>query len=153
MKFLIKNMRFRQKTSYKHPSKTLPLLSPDILLSFFQRTSTHYFPQAVNSIYLSRKWPPIPYSYVENPMDRGVWWAIVHGVIKSHTWLWVFYMFYCLSLPGMRNFPKWWEFQCLKSKGVRKLGGVIHATLKLFWSWFSSTLFLLGKIGISLLTK
>ena len=23
-------------------------------------------------------------SCLENPMDRGVWWAIVHGVTKSH---------------------------------------------------------------------
>ena len=24
---------------------------------------------------------------VENPMDRGAWWAAVHGVAKSQTWL------------------------------------------------------------------
>ena len=24
---------------------------------------------------------PLQYSYVENPMDRGVWWAAVHGVM------------------------------------------------------------------------
>ena len=23
---------------------------------------------------------PLQYSYPENPMDRGAWWAIVHGV-------------------------------------------------------------------------
>ena len=23
----------------------------------------------------------------ENPMDRGAWWATVHGVTKSWTWL------------------------------------------------------------------
>ena len=27
------------------------------------------------------------YSCLENPMDRGVWQAIVHGVTKSRTWL------------------------------------------------------------------
>ena len=26
---------------------------------------------------------PLQYSYLENPMDRGVWWATVHGVAKS----------------------------------------------------------------------
>ena len=26
---------------------------------------------------------PLHYSCLENPMDRGAWWAIVHGVIKS----------------------------------------------------------------------
>ena len=28
---------------------------------------------------------PCQYSCLENPMDRGVWWAIVHGVAKSQT--------------------------------------------------------------------
>ena len=28
---------------------------------------------------------PLPYSCLENPMDRGAWWAIVHGVAKSRT--------------------------------------------------------------------
>ena len=26
---------------------------------------------------------PLHYSCLENPMDRGAWWAAVHGVIKS----------------------------------------------------------------------
>ena len=25
---------------------------------------------------------PLQYSCLENPMDRGTWWAIVHGVTK-----------------------------------------------------------------------
>ena len=28
---------------------------------------------------------PLQYSYLENPMDRGAWWATVHGVPKSQT--------------------------------------------------------------------
>ena len=28
---------------------------------------------------------PLHYSCLENPMDRGAWWAIVHGVAKSWT--------------------------------------------------------------------
>ena len=28
---------------------------------------------------------PLQYSCLENPMDRGTWWAIVHGVAKSWT--------------------------------------------------------------------
>ena len=27
----------------------------------------------------------VQYSCLENPMDRGAWWAIVHGVAKSWT--------------------------------------------------------------------
>ena len=28
---------------------------------------------------------PLQYSCLENPMDRGAWWAAVHGVMKSRT--------------------------------------------------------------------
>ena len=28
---------------------------------------------------------PLQYSYLENPIDRGAWWATVHGVAKSRT--------------------------------------------------------------------
>ena len=27
------------------------------------------------------------YCCLENPMDRGAWWAMVHAVAKSQTWL------------------------------------------------------------------
>ena len=30
---------------------------------------------------------PLQYSCLENPMDRGTWWAAIHGVTKSWTWL------------------------------------------------------------------
>ena len=30
---------------------------------------------------------PLLYSCLENPLDRGVWQAVVHGVTKSQTWL------------------------------------------------------------------
>ena len=30
---------------------------------------------------------PLQYSCLENPMDRGGWWATVHRVTKSQTWL------------------------------------------------------------------
>ena len=28
---------------------------------------------------------PLQYSCMENPMDGGTWWAVVHGVAKSRT--------------------------------------------------------------------
>ena len=28
---------------------------------------------------------PLQYSCLENPMDRGAWWAAVHGIAKSRT--------------------------------------------------------------------
>ena len=30
---------------------------------------------------------PLQYNCLENPMERGAWWATVHGVTKSQTWL------------------------------------------------------------------
>ena len=28
---------------------------------------------------------PLQYSCLENPLDRGAWWAKVHRVLQSHT--------------------------------------------------------------------
>ena len=28
---------------------------------------------------------PLQYSCLENPMDKGAWWATIHGVAKSQT--------------------------------------------------------------------
>ena len=30
---------------------------------------------------------PLQYSCLEKPMDRGAWWATVHGVAQNWTWL------------------------------------------------------------------
>ena len=30
---------------------------------------------------------PLQYSCLENPLDRGAWWATVHTVARSRTWL------------------------------------------------------------------
>ena len=42
---------------------------------------------------------PLQYSSLENSMDRGAWWATVHGVAKSPIPLCDFY--FDLSCPGM----------------------------------------------------
>ena len=34
-----------------------------------------------------RKWQPLQCSCLKTPRDRGAWWAAVHGVAKSRTWL------------------------------------------------------------------
>ena len=45
----------------------------------------------LGSIPGSRRYPgegngnPLQYSFLENPMDGGAWWATVHGVAKSRT--------------------------------------------------------------------
>ena len=37
---------------------------------------------------------PLQYSCLENPMDRGAWWATVQGVTKGQTWLSDFHFCY-----------------------------------------------------------
>ena len=41
----------------------------------------------INTRYPPNNGPPLQYSCLENPMDRGAWWAAVHGVAMSWTWL------------------------------------------------------------------
>ena len=38
---------------------------------------------------------PLQYYCLENPMDRGAWWATVHGVAKSQTQLSDFTLTFC----------------------------------------------------------
>ena len=48
---------------------------------------------------------PLQYSCLENPMDRGAWWAAVHGVTKSRTRLsdFTFTFHFSLSCIGEGN--------------------------------------------------
>ena len=39
----------------------------------------------VRKIPWRKKWQPAPIFLLGNPMDRGTWWATVHGVAKSRT--------------------------------------------------------------------
>ena len=41
---------------------------------------------------------PLQDSCLENPMDGGAWWAIVHGVAKSRTRLSDFTFTFCVSI-------------------------------------------------------
>ena len=55
----------------------------------------------VGKIPWRRKWHPLQYSCLENPMDGGAWWAAVHGVAKSQTQL---------------NRGAWWVTVCVLSR-------------------------------------
>ena len=46
---------------------------------------------------------PLQYSCLENPMDRGAWWAAVHGVAKSQTLLSDFTFTFHFSYIGEGN--------------------------------------------------
>ena len=42
---------------------------------------------------------PLQYSYLENPVDRGAWWASVHRVAQSRTQLKLLSMHACIEHP------------------------------------------------------
>ena len=43
-----------------------------------------------------RKWHPLQCSRLENPVDRGAWWAAVHGVAQNRTRLKRLSMYACV---------------------------------------------------------
>ena len=47
---------------------------------------------------------PLQYSCLENSMDGGAWWATVHGVTKSRTWLSNFTFFLSYQKSGLQIF-------------------------------------------------
>ena len=61
----------------------------------------HYY--SLPNIYFGRSdGTPLQYSCLENPMDRGAWWAVVHGVTKSWT--------------RLSNFPFTFHFHALEKE-------------------------------------
>ena len=47
----------------------------------------------------------LQYSCLENPMDRGAWWATIHSVTSSWTWLKRLYMFALKALIHVCHLP------------------------------------------------
>ena len=76
----------------------------------YWRTFKRHFKSWLFDVFLANHWrllcmswegdgTPLQYSCLENPMDGGAWWAAVHGVAKSQTWLSDFtFTFYFHSL-------------------------------------------------------
>ena len=52
---------------------------------------------------------PLQYSWLGNSMDRGVWQATVHRVIKSQRWLkWLsLHIYTCISMHGLSSWLSW----------------------------------------------
>ena len=53
----------------------------------FRRHKRRGFDPWVGKIPWRKAWQVFQYSGLENPMDRGAWWATVQRVAKSQTWL------------------------------------------------------------------
>ena len=53
----------------------------DEMIRYRHRLSGHEFEQTLEDG--EGNGTPLQYSCLENPMDRGAWWASVHGVAES----------------------------------------------------------------------
>ena len=69
---------------------------------------------SVQRIPWRRAWQPTPVYYLENPMDRGVWWATVHRVAKSQTRLSEIYLYFLVSLVFWLLFTSYVVFSVLE---------------------------------------
>ena len=59
---------------------------------------------------------PLQYSCLENSMDRGAWWATVHGVAKSQTWLSDLHFHFLSPLLHLIQDERQWREWSLLSK-------------------------------------
>ena len=84
---------------------------------------------AAVTIYGEGNGTPLQYSCLENSMDRGAWWAAIHGVAKSQTRLHFHFSFSCIGegngnplqcscLENPRDGGAWWA----KSMGSHRVG-------------------------------
>ena len=77
------------------------------------------------------------YSCLENPMDRGAWWATDHEVPKSWTWLsyWAhrgnFEKWASLVIQMVKNPPAMWEtwFRSLSWEDPLEEGMAVHSSI------------------------
>ena len=80
---------------------------------------------------------PLQYSSLENPMDRGAWWATVHEIAKNQTrwsdWAhstWVTYpggswdLEFSSFTPFPEKFPSQ-EAMCIHVANISKVGGIM----------------------------
>ena len=76
---------------------------------------------------------PLQYSCLENPMDRGAWWATVHGVTKSRTLLSDFTFTFNVLIT---TFHKMIHFQIYINKSVLNKYSLEGLMLKLKLQYF-----------------
>ena len=93
-----------------------------------------------SSICAVRNGNPLQYSCLENPVDGGAWWAVVHKVAQSRTWLKWLSMHAC-SGEGNGN-PL--QYSCLENSSDRgawwaAVYGVSQSQTRLKWHGSSSS--------------
>ena len=61
---------------------------------------------------------PLWYSCLENPMDRGAWWATVHGVTESNMTEWLLDVDFVICEQKSQMEDKWRKLKAWKKKGM-----------------------------------
>ena len=76
----------------------------------------------------------IKYSCLENPMARGDWWATVHGVTKSQTWLsdWA-----CTRSYSIVIMYRVWKTSLKNKLSHAILGKLFHVIIHFWWYIYS----------------
>ena len=76
---------------------------------------------------------PLKYSYLENSVDRGAWWATVHGVAKSQTQLSIHtyththtHIYVCVCIFGL--YPSLWH------RAPKTLGNSYEVVMAIYMS-------------------
>ena len=85
---------------------------------------------------------PLQYSCLENPMDRGVWWATVHAVAKSQTCLSNNTFTLTDSLIRQEHMRKLWGIQCIAIRNSDVTGNMLNCGSWGFYDVFLSYLFI-----------
>ena len=80
--FPFKSWYFKHSEKYKQEMNTCILVK-----QFYQIFTVSHVYSKILKENGEGNGSPLQSSCLENPIDRGAWWATVHGVTKSRTWL------------------------------------------------------------------
>ena len=104
-----------------------------VLHSYQQSMKVLISPHPHQQLLFVYRYPSLQYSRLENPMGGGAWWAAVHGVAKSLTWLSDFTSFhFSLSCTGEGNGNPL-QYSCLENP--RDGGAWWAAVYRVAQSW------------------
>ena len=102
---------------------------------------------------LEKEGQPTPVFLLENPMDRGAWLAVIHGVTKSHMWLSMHLSIHLYLRPELFETRIIWDIFIelyVNSLSRKNICGMINSEILRRWSMGPQLLhwwFVLGLPG------